>query len=243
MRDILLDIVKHTVPLSAFVTLRVDGTDSVTEISATEEEKLMVLRGKAHLPVSDFKGLFGIPNIALLNTILSIPEYTDDKAKYSVVTQQRDSGTQPTTIHLENADGDFHNDFRLMGANIIDTVEPKLKFNVTSWLINFVPSVASQQRLKYQAAAHPEEKAVVFKVADGEITAQLGDASSHSGSFVFHSGVDAKIKKSISVPIKHVNTVLSLGGDKMIHLGDLGMMISIDSGLAQYDYILPMLSK
>lgn len=243
MRDYLLDIVKHTVPLSAFVTLRVDGTDSKTEISATESEKLMVLRSKTHAPVPEFKGLFGIPNIGLLNAILSIPEYTTDAATYSVLTQQRDNEMNPAAIHFENASGDFSNDFRLMAPKVIETVEPKLKFNVTSWLINFAPDLASQQRLRYQTSAQPEEKAVTFKVENGNITAQLGSASSHFGSFVFYTGVDPKVKKTISVPVRFVNSILNLDGDKTIHMDDLGVMISVDSGIAQYDYILPSLSK
>lgn len=243
MRDYLIDIVKHTVPLGAFTTLRIDGSDSETEIAATEQERLMVLRGKLHAPVADFKGLFGIPNLPLLNTVLNIPEYTDAKANYSVTRAARDGEDQATTIHLENASGDFKNDFRLMAGKIIDNMEPKLKFNVNAWPVEFVPTVASQQRLKYQTAAHPEEKAVTFKIEGGNITANLGDASSHSGSFMFHTGVDPAVKKTIAVPVLYVNSVLSLSGDKMIHMGDLGMMISVDSGLANYDYILPMLTK
>jgi len=45
------------------------------------------------------------------------------------------------------------------------------------------------------------------------------------------------------VPVLYVNSVLALSGDKMIHMGDLGIMISVDSGIGKYDYILPMLTK
>ena len=243
MRDYLIDIVKHTVPLGAFTNLRIDGSDALTEVSATEAERQMVLRGKLHAPVADFKGLFGIPNLPQLNTILNIPEYQDEKATFTVTRQDREGETQPVAIHLENAAGDFKNDFRLMASKIIDSMEPKLKFNVNSWPIEFVPSVSSQQRLKFQTQANPDEKVVTFKVEGGKMTAQLGDASSHSGSFTFHDGLDASIKKTIAVPVLFVNSIFTLSGDKMIHMGDLGMMISVDSGLARYDYILPMLTK
>ena len=243
MRDYLIDIVKHTVPLGAFTNLRIDGTDNTTEVSATEAERQMVLRGKLHAPVADFKGLFGIPNLPQLNTILNIPEYQDEKATFTVTRQDREGETQPVAIHLENAAGDFKNDFRLMAGKIIDSMEPKLKFNVNNWPVEFVPSVAAQQKLKFQTSANPEEKAVTFRIEGGNITAQLGDASSHSGSFTFHTGVDASVKKTIAVPVLYVNSVLALSGDKMIHMGDLGIMISVDSGIGTYDYILPMLTK
>lgn len=243
MRDILLDIVKHTVPLSAFVTLRIDGTDASTEVAAAEAENQMVLRGKTHLPVAEFKGTFGIPNIGTLNAILNIPEYTSDTAKFSVTTQQKESGVQPASIHLENTSGDFTNDFRLMASNVIETVEKKPAFTVKTWPISFVPTLAAQQRLKYQSSGHPEEKLVVFRIENGTITAKHGDASSHSGAFTFHTGVDSKVKKTIQVPVSYINAVFALQGDKTIHMGDLGIMISVDSGLAQYDYIFPMLTK
>jgi len=243
MRDYLIDIVKHTVPVGAFTNLRIDGSDTSTEISATEVEKLMVLRGKLHASVVDFKGLFGVPNLPQLNTILNIPEYQDSGAKYTVTRQDKEGGSQPVAIHLENAAGDFKNDFRLMASKIIDSIEPKLSFNVKNWPVEFVPSVAATQKLKFQTSANPEEKAVTFRIEGGHITAQLGDASSHSGSFTFHTGVDAAVKKTIAVPVAHVNSVLALSGDKMIHMGDLGIMISVDSGIGTYDYILPMLAK
>ena len=243
MRDYLIDIVKHTVPLGAFTTLRIDGTDDQTEISATEQEKAMVLRGKLHAPVADFKGTFGIPNLPQLNTILNIPEYQDDKAKYTITKRDFNGADQPVSINLENGNGDFKNDFRLMAPNVINSMEPKLGFNVKSWPVEFVPTVSAQQKLKFQIQANPEEKAVTFRIEGGNITAQLGDASSHSGNFTFHAGVDASVKKTIAVPVLYVSSVLALSGDKMIHMGDLGMMISVDSGIGKYDYILPMLTK
>jgi hypothetical protein len=243
MKDYLIDIVKHTVALGCFETLRIDGTDKETKISSTEKERSVVLRAKLHGVIPKFEGLFGVPNLPLLNTILNIPEYQNDDAKLTVERKTVNNMEQPTSIKFENGTGDFKNEFRLMASNIIDNIEPSLKFNVTSWPATFVPTVAAQQRLKYQTSAHPEEKAVTFRIENGEIRATIGDGSSHNGSFVFHTGVDKKIKETIVVPVLVVNSVLTLSGDKKIQMGGPGMMISVDSGLANYDYIIPMLSK
>jgi hypothetical protein len=40
-----------------------------------------------------------------------------------------------------------------------------------------------------------------------------------------------------------VNSILALNGDKKIQMGGPGMMITVDSGIASYDYIIPMLTK
>lgn len=243
MKDYLVDIVKHTVGLGCFDNLRIDGTDKETKISSTEKERTVVLRAKLHGMIPEFEGLFGIPNLPLLNTILNIPEYQNEDSKLTVERKAVSGVEQPTSIKFENGVGDFKNEFRLMASNIIENIEPLLKFNVTSWPTSFEPTVAAQQRLKYQTSAHPEEKAVTFRVENGEVRAMLGDGSSHNGSFVFHTGVDKKIKETIVVPVLVVNNVLTLAGNKKIHMGGPGMMISVDSGLANYDYIIPMLSK
>jgi hypothetical protein len=243
MKDFLIDIVKHTVSLGCFDILRIDGSDTETRISSTEKERTVVLRAKLHGVITEFEGLFGVPNLPLLNTILNIPEYSDDSAKITVERKTVNNLEQPTSIKFENASGDFKNEFRLMSNNIIDNIEPLLKFNVTSWPVSFVPTVSAQQRLKYQTSAHPEEKAVTFRIENGEVRAMIGDGSSHNGSFVFHTGVDKKVKETIIVPVLIVNSVLTLSGDKTIQMGGPGMMISVNSGIANYDYIIPMLSK
>jgi hypothetical protein len=38
-------------------------------------------------------------------------------------------------------------------------------------------------------------------------------------------------------------SALNLAGDKKIRMGDLGIMITVDSGLISYDYIIPMVTK
>ena len=54
MKDYLIDIVKHTVSLGCFDTLRIDGTDKETKISSTEKERTVVLRAKLHGVINEF---------------------------------------------------------------------------------------------------------------------------------------------------------------------------------------------
>jgi len=241
MRDYLLDIVKHTLPLGAFAQLRIDCEDANTTISATETEKQLVLKAKTHAAIPEFAGTFGIPNLSLLNTLLNIPEY-DETASIKMQTKQDGDTAIPFNIHFKNAAGDFKNDFRLMSQKVIESVEPQLAMRA-NFPVEFVPSVNSITRLKYQVSAHPDEKVVQFDVTGGEIRASVGDVSSHSGSFVFQSNVDASARYSFSVPSSFVLGALNMVGDKKIRMGDLGIMITVDSGLISYDYIIPMVTK
>jgi hypothetical protein len=45
-------------------------------------------------------------------------------------------------------------------------------------------------------------------------------------------------------PIKQVISILSLTGDKKMYISDMGAMkITVNSGIASYNYILPAQSK
>jgi hypothetical protein len=72
----------------------------------------------------------------------------------------------------------------------------------------------------------------------------FGDASTHAGSFVFHSGVTGKLKQTWSWPVSQMQSILNLSGDLTMKISDQGALQStVDSGLAEYNYILPAQSK
>jgi hypothetical protein len=72
----------------------------------------------------------------------------------------------------------------------------------------------------------------------------FGDHSTHAGNFVFHPGVTGTLKRTWSWPIKTVIGILDLTGDKTFRISDDGAaQITVDSGLAVYNYILPAQSK
>ena len=72
----------------------------------------------------------------------------------------------------------------------------------------------------------------------------FGDASTHAGSFTFEAGITGKLKQTWSWPVVQVMSILNLAGDKTVKISDVGaMMIAVDSGIAEYNYILPAQSK
>jgi hypothetical protein len=174
---------------------------------------------------------------------LKNPEYKDN-AKIAVTKEQRNGSEIPTGIHFENAAGDFVNDYRFMVADIINEKLKTAKFKGASWDVEFQPSLASIQRLKLQAGAHTEEKDFRVKTDGGNLIFFFGDAGTHAGSFVFQADVKAKFKNNWAWPVQQVMSILNLGGDITMKLTDAGaMQITVDSGLAEYNYILPAQSK
>ena len=61
---------------------------------------------------------------------------------------------------------------------------------------------------------------------------------------MFEPSVKSKLKQTWAWPVSQVISILNLDGDKVMKIADAGaMMISVDSGLASYDYILPAQTK
>jgi len=247
MKDILQDVVAHTHALGFLPLVRVTSEDGVTSVDSIAEDRSVVLNATTHAVVNEFVGTFGMPNLDNLALHLKNPEYQKD-AKIEVVTAERNGETMPTHIHFENVTGDFQNDYRFMNKAII---EQKLKtaiFKGATWQVEFRPSVAAIGRMKLQSAAHSEEPTFNVKTtATGgatDLVFSFGDASTHAGEFVFQNAIKGKLSHTWSWPVAQVQAILNLSGTSTMSISDQGaMMISVDSGMAKYDYILPAQTK
>jgi len=243
MKDILTDIVAHTHSLGILPLVRVIGSNDETVIESMAEDRSVILSAKTKTPVNEFDGTFGMPNLDKLNLHLKNPEYKEN-AKIDVVTQERNGNTIPTSLHFENEAGDFVNDYRFMNADIINEKLKTVKFKGASWNIEFQPSIASVGRLKLQAQAHTEENVFQVKTEGSNLVFFFGDAGTHAGSFTFESGITGKLKQTWAWPVVTVMSILNLDGDVTMKLSDQGaMMITVASGLVEYEYILPAQSK
>jgi hypothetical protein len=243
MKDILQDIVAHTHALGFLSLVKVTSENGSTTIDSMAEDRSVILTASTHTAVSEFIGTFGMPNLDKLALHLKNPEYKD-KANIAVVSADRNGETIPTHIHFENAAGDFENDYRFMNKAIIEEKLKTVKFKGASWEVQFKPAVAAIQRMKLMSAAHSEEPIFTVKTEDKNLVFYFGDASTHAGSFVFQHDVTGTLKHSWSWPVAQVQSVLNLDGDVTMSISDQGaMMITVDSGLAKYDYILPAQSK
>ncbi len=72
----------------------------------------------------------------------------------------------------------------------------------------------------------------------------FGDHSTHAGNFVFQSDITGQLKRAWSYPAKQFASIMDLVGDKTIRISDDGVaQITVDSGVAVYNYLLPAQSK
>jgi len=240
MRDCLLDLVEHTYDLGCIDLIKIVGDDQTTQISGMAEDLSVVVQAQYNNPVADFVGTFGMPNLGKLKTLLNLQEYRED-AKLAIT--KRATG-EPDGIAFENKTGDFKNNYRFMASEIVNDKLKTAKFKGVNWHIEFVPTVASIMRLKMQMSANAEEPNFQAKTENGDLKFFFGDHSSHAGNFVFQAGVNGQLKRAWSWPAKQFVAIMDLNGDKIVRISDDGAaQITVDSGMAVYNYILPAQSK
>lgn len=240
MKDHLLDLVQHTFDLGCIDLVKITGTDQATQINALAEDKSVVVEAQFAGPVADFIGTFGMPNLNKLKILLNLPEY---KENANLTIARKTTGT-PEGINFENAAGDFRNSYRFMAQEIVNEKLKTVKFKGVNWHIEFEPTAAAILRLKMQAQANAEESNFQARTENGDLKFFFGDHSSHAGNFVFQAGVSGQLKRSWSWPVSIFVGILGLVGDKTIRISDDGAaMITVDSGLGVYNYILPAQTK
>ena len=240
MKDHLLDLVEHTFDLGCIDLVKITGDTDSTQISGLAEDLSVVVQAEYKNPVADFVGTFGMPNLSKLKTLLNLQAYRED-AKLAIT---KGSGGEPDGIAFENKDGDFKNNYRFMASQIVTDKLKTPKFKGVNWHIEFEPSNASIQRLKWQMSANAEEPNFQAKTENGDLKFYFGDHSTHAGNFVFQAGVNGQLKRAWSWPAKQFASIMDLTGDKTIRISDDGAaQITVDSGMAVYNYILPAQSK
>lgn len=243
MKDNLQDLIQHTHGLGCIDLIKVSGTDTETTVNAIAEDKSVIVSGTLKNPSAEFIGVFGMPNLGKLKTILGFDDY-DEHAKINVTRVDKDGVDTPSTIHFETKAGDFINDYRLMSKAIVEEKVKSVLFKGANWNVEFEPTIAGIQRLKRQASANSEEKNFTTKTENGDLKIFFGDPSTHSGNFVFHPGVTGTLSKSWMWPVKEFLSIMDLPGDKTVRISDAGATeITVDSGLAVYRYLLPAQAK
>lgn len=240
MKDYLLDLVSHTHDLGCIDLIKITGTDKETVVNGIANERTVILSAKFLTPVADFIGTFGMPNLSKLKILLNLSEY---KEAANITVGKRSTG-EPECINFSNKAGDFKNSYRLMASQIVEEQLKTAKFKGANWHIEFEPAASSIQRLKMQQQANSESVSFQVKVENHDLKFYFGDHSSHAGNFVFQSGVSGSLNKTWYYPITEFISIMNLSGDKKISISDDGVaQVVVNSGLAEYTYLLPAQTK
>ena len=247
MKDTIFDIVKHTAGLGFIEQVKVTGEADETTLQAADVDRTVVMNAKLHAPVADFAGEFGVGNLSFLNGVCSLPNYKEDTASVEVQTRDRNGVTSPESLKFKDAEGN-NDTYRLMSKEIVEQTLKTLKFKEPSWDVVFEPSKAKVSELTQVAGIYGGiEPTFSVKTEDGNLIVTLGSAEGgFLGKRTFANNVNGEINEGWSWPLGQVLAILKLGMSGVCNMkfSSAGaLMISIDSGLGQYDYILPANTK
>lgn len=240
MKQVLLDIISHTLPLGVIDLVKITGSDTKTIMNAVASDRSVIINTTFKKNVEGFIGVFGMPNLPKLKTILSFSDEYNDDSIVKVLTVDRNGEDQPATIHFENNVGNFVNDYRLMGKELVEERVKNVPFKGANWNIEFVPNAIGISRLKKQASVHGEDTVFSTKVIDNNLCGFFGNASSHCGNFVLHSEVNGTLNKTLMWPVKQFLSIIDLPGDKKVYIAEAGAMkVIVTTEVAEYEYLIP----
>ena len=61
---------------------------------------------------------------------------------------------------------------------------------------------------------------------------------------MFQAGISGSLKRAWSWPVKQFISIMDMTGDKIVRISDDGAaQITVNSGIAEYNYILPAQQK
>ena len=241
MKEILQDIVAHTHNLGFLNIVKITGEDTSTKIDSMADDRTVIMYGETAAPYADMVGVFGMPQLNKLKYLLEGSEYKDN-AQLQIVKADRNNETVPVGIHFENATGDFKNDYRFMETSIINEKLKTVKFRGATWDVVVTPSLQAIQRFNFQAGANNEHTTFLAKTDGNNLKFIFGDQSTHGGEFIFATDVTGKLTKAHTWPVNAILSILKIAdvNNCTLSISDAGaLMITLDSGLAVYKYIIP----
>lgn len=246
IKDIVFDVVKHTAGLGIIDAVKVVGTEEETVISALDHDKTVILNALLHKPSQDLIGEFGMGNLAFLNGLSNL--YNREGSSVAVSKVSRNGQDLPDSLIFKDTDSNTDK-YRLMSKEIVDNELKTVKFKGAKWNVSFEPTRAKVQDLAQAAGIYGSiEPTFTVKVENGNVVCVLGSdaGGSHFGKRVLANNVTGTIRDGIGFPLTQFLNILKLGmsGVCTVNFSDQGAcMISIDSGIGMYNYVLPSLTR
>lgn len=238
IKNILTDLTKTTSGLS-FDIIKVTGTEEKTEFKSMSEDGTIIMKAKTKDVVPEFEGTFGLSNLKILSGYLSIfNSYDKDENVVVEVNSSERNGTDVKTDITFRADKRSKANYRLVGENGLKKilVAKSIEWNAA---INELSRKKIGEFEKFSGVLSSTVKKFSVSEDDGVISFTIGDDSGAVSSAVVEMGEvdDGNLSSSFKYPISEVKTVLGNDSPKL-KFSDKGfMMISVDTGLIEYEFI------
>lgn len=245
-RDIVQDIVKHTAGLGFITSVKVTGTDESTTLDAMDADRTVILQAKLHNTVEEFNGEFGLGNLGFLAGVTALSNYQAEDSTVEVIARDRNGVSSPDHLMFRDVDGNT-DQYRFMSKEIIEQTLQTVKFKGVEWDVTLEPTKAKVNELQQVAGIYGGiEPNFTVKTEGADLIVTVGAADgSFTGKRTFAKNVTGEITEGYAWPLAQVLAILKLGmsGTCVMQISKKGaLMISVDSGIGKYDYILPALT-
>jgi hypothetical protein len=243
MRDILLDIVKHTNGLGFIEACKIEGTDEETKIAAMDVDRTVMMYGELNKPEPQLNGISGAANLGFLNWCLNWEYLNDETSTIDVKREERNGHEQPVELTFKgSAASPWH--YRFMSGALVEEQLKTVKFRGVDWDVEFAPSQKSIQLFNNAASGIMQfEPYFSLSTKGGQLNMGFGTGgNSHRGELEFARNISGSLKNTYHWPIAQVQAILKLAssGTCTMSIADVGALeIKIDSGLGTYSYVLP----
>lgn len=239
MRELLLDVIKHTQGLGFIDTVKVEGTDKSTVFEAMESNKTVVLDATALKPEPHLAGSFGMGRLNILQGYLNFANYKTDEAKITVSRKDRDDKKDvPQEITFNDGNGQ-KSVYRFMSSDMI----PYAKFKGSSWDVSVEPTSSKIKEFQDLAGIlSGTEPYFLAKTSGGKLVFSIGEEHADNAEITIAEGVEGELKGELYWPTSEVISILKLGINEnpKIDITSRGaLQVTITSPYVEYKYILP----
>jgi hypothetical protein len=249
VRSIIKDLVSYSVPLN-FTTIRVTSDKTKTLFEAVDEDRRVIMKATSKEPVAEFDGVFGMPNLKILKGYIEafdkMIDASDKNAKKVSIDIQKnntDNPNLPTDIQFKIPSVSTAI-YRLQLMNLPSQLSLK---STPSWDAEIVQPSRSKisEFAAFASILSDIEKNFSVKTNNEELLKfNIGNENSSTDkvSFVFADGVKKTVNPQLFWRCNDFLSIMNLSSAAatVVKISNLGVIqISVDTGLINYDFLLP----
>ena len=206
-------------------------------------DKTVVMYGKLKSSIDGLDDTVGLSRMGVLSGMLNFPAYSGDNAKTTIKKQERNGTDVPAEIAFDSGNG-HKSAYRFMAKDTVNEVLSVPPFRGVVWDIVINPTRQAMKDLQYfSGVLSSYESNFLVKVTDGVLEFHIGSGATSDRTVVpFAKEVKGTLRNNWSWPLPEVLSILKNAdsGTCTMSISSQGaLMIEIDTGLAEYQYILP----
>lgn len=239
MREILIDILNHSMNVAEMKVLKIVGTAKETTVHAANESATLFIEASLKAPVQEFAGKFGITNLKLLKGLLDFPSYNADGATFSVKKREVDGSQAPEVFEFKDARGAGAK-FRLMNEKQIPE-GATIKSIPWDTTVRLTKSRTAEFQGLASLYTSEVDKFFSAKTEDGNLLFLIGDdtASTHSASVVMAENVTGTLKAGPLWNTTQFLQVMKLCSEAEVRITSRGVLcVAVESNFGTYKYYL-----